>query len=205
MFDQVSKRAVFERYLTEDEERQLLRYVARFNTPLARRDHAWMRLLRQTGIRVGSLSGLTVGAATAALHSGRLALSDEHAKGQRGYQVPANSEAQRALRDLLKVRRALGFAPVPSEALIVTHRGAGMSVRSFQARMAQWREESGLPVHASPHWWRHTLAKRVMKRSTAQDPLGIVQAALGQASRQSAAIYALPDREEIAAALEEAR
>ena len=41
-------RQVFERYLTVVEERRLLAHVAQFADLQARRDHAWMRALRQT-------------------------------------------------------------------------------------------------------------------------------------------------------------
>lgn len=204
MRDRVSQRAVFERYLTEAEEKQLFGYVDQFKGPLAARDAAWMRLMRYTGLRVASVAGLTVADAKTALSTGHLVARDECAKGQRGYQVSCNSKARKALNDLLRVRREMGFAPIADEPLIVTFRGGGMSVRSFQARMAEWRKESGLPVAASPHWFRHTLAKRVIAQSTARDPMGVVQAALGHTCRQSTAIYSLPDREEVAAALEEA-
>lgn len=204
MLDRVSNRAVFERYLTAAEERQLFGYVDQFGGPLAARDAAWMRLMRHTGLRVASVAGLTVADAKAALSTGHLVARDECAKGNRGYQVSCNKPARKALNALLQVRREMGFAPISDEPLIVTFRGGGMSVRSFQARMAEWRKESGLPVAASCHWFRHTLAKRVIAQSTARDPLGVVQAALGHTCRQSTAIYALPDREEVAAALEEA-
>lgn len=205
MLDRTARRAVFERYLTPAEEKALFGYVAQFKDPLAHRDHGWMRLLRHTGIRVGSLAGLTCVDAVRGLETGYLVAADAHAKGKRGYRVPLNKAAQSALRDLLKVRRAMGFPPLPDEPLVITYRGGGMSVRSYQSRMAQWREEAGLPVAASPHWFRHTLAKRVIAQSTARDPLGVVQAALGHSCRQSTAVYALPDREEVAHALEEAR
>jgi site-specific recombinase XerC len=70
--------------------------------------------------------------------------------------------------------------------------------------MAHWREHTGLPVEASPHWLRHTLAKRIIARSTARNPLGVVQHALGHHSLNSTGIYTAPDRDELARALEEA-
>jgi site-specific recombinase XerC len=201
----VAGRAVFERYLTERDEKLLLRHVGKFSDPLAARDHAWMRLLRQTGIRVGSLAGLTVEDAQEAIASGRLRVRDEIAKGGRGYFAGVNSAAKTALRDLLRIRRAMGFPPVPTEPLILSRRGQGMSVRSYQSRMAEWAREAGLTVVASPHWFRHTLAKRIVARSTSNDPLGLVQVVLGQRTRAAASIYALPDREDVDRALELAR
>jgi site-specific recombinase XerC len=205
MKDLVANRAVFERYLTEREEKKLFTHVAAFESPLAQRDLAWMRLLRQTGIRVGSLSKLTLEMGRDALMTNRLDIRSDIAKGEVGYSVALNTVAQRAVRDLIRARRRMGFNEIPEDPLILSTRGRALSVRSFQARMQQWVREAGLQVAASPHWMRHTLAKRVIARSEARDPLGIVQAALGQRSRQSAAIYTLPDREEVARELERAR
>lgn len=205
MLNNVTQRAVFSRYLTEDEEKQLFRFVAQYQCHFARRDHAWMRLLRQTGIRVESCALLTVGDAETALRLGRLRVRPETAKGGRGYEIPTNQEADKALRDLLKVRAEfIGHLDGPDEPLILSRNHRGMSVRSFQARMAEWVKESGLPVEASPHWLRHTLAKRIVKKSTARDPVGIVQIALGQSSRTSTQVYVLPDKEDVARALQEA-
>jgi site-specific recombinase XerC len=205
MLNAVTQRAVFSRYLTEDQERQLFRFVAQFQCMYARRDHAWMRLLRQTGIRVESCALLTVDDAVTALRLGRLRVRPETAKGGRGYELPINLEAEKALRDLLKVRDEFpGSVALPDGPLILSRNHRGMSVRSFQARMAEWVKEAGLPVDASPHWLRHTLAKRIVKKSTARDPIGIVQIALGHTSRASTQIYVLPDKEDVARALQEA-
>lgn len=202
MLNPVTKRKVFSRYLTEVEERQLLREPARYNDPLAQRDHAWMVFMRQTGIRVGSLSQLTVADARAMLASGTVTVHDEIAKGGRGYQVPLNKAARKALEQLLRVRRDQGFDPIASMPLLMSRKGKGLSVRSLQARMQLWRREAKLPVAASPHWLRHTLAKNIIKHSEAKDPQGIVQIALGHRYRETTVLYTLPDREEVLRALE---
>lgn len=205
MFTNVARRAVFERYLTEAEEKQLFRHIAQFASVLARRDHAWMRLLRYTGMRVQSLSLFTVGDATAALTSNTLTVRPETAKGGFGYSAHLGSKAKAALQDLLRIRREMGFPAAPGEPLVMTQRGRGLSVRSYQARMREWVEDAGLQVGASPHWLRHTLAKRVMARSVAADRIGIVQVALGQRTRTSASVYTLPDRDEVARDIEAAQ
>lgn len=201
-------RKVFERYLRPQEERLLFGAVARFADVLAQRDHAWMRLLRQTGIRVGSLAGLTIGDARLALRDKRLQLRKAITKGELGYSVPLNKKAQTALRDLLRIRREQGQGFVDEAPLIVSRKyGAtqrGMSIRAFQDRMQHWRRIAGLPVEASPHWFRHTLAKRIVERSTAKDPRAIVQHALGHSNIISGAIYTFPDREDLENGLEEA-
>ncbi|HFD81026.1 MAG TPA: site-specific integrase [Gammaproteobacteria bacterium] len=197
-------RQVFERYLRSHEERRLLACVAKYGDPLARRDHAWMRLMRHTGLRVGSLAALTVEDAQEALRAHRFRVRAEAAKGGRGYQVPLNRKAEAALRDLLRIRRELGHPQTPEAPLVMSRNHRGMSIRSYQARMRMWCARADLGVQASPHWFRHTLAKRIIERSTARDPRAIVQHALGHTSIVSTAVYTWPDRDDIERAMEEA-
>ena len=216
------ERKVFERYLRPDEERQLFATVGNRADLLAQRDYAWMRLLRQTAIRVGSLAGLTVedarlalgglksvqGKRFADLRGHRLRVRNDIAKKKRGYEVALNKAALQALLDLLRIRRELGHAEIGDAPLVMSRSaratGKGMSVRAFQDRMQHWREAAGLAVEASPHWFRHTLAKRIFERSTATDPRGAVQHALGHASIISGAVYTFPDRDELELTMEEA-
>jgi len=193
---------VFTRYLTAAEERQLFKAVGQYADPLARRDHAWMRALRYTGVRVRAFSRLTVLDANQALRTGYLQLSAEIQKGSRAHTVYLTRKARVAFRDLLRVRRDMGHAPVDDAPLVMSRNHRPLSVRSYQVRMQHWCQLAGLDVQASPHWWRHTLAKRLIARSEARDPLGIVQGALGHRSRNSTAVYVLPDREDVELAME---
>ena len=196
--------AVFDRYLTEAEERTLFATVRMVDDPLARRDYAWMRLLRYTGIRVSTLAGLNCAHARNALRTGRLHIEAALMKGKRReHNGLATAKCQKALRDLLKARREMGFAEDPDAPLIVSRKRMRMSVRSFQARMQLWRTSAGLGCDASPHWFRHTLGKRLMKRSTARDPRGVAQGALDHASINSTGIYTRADKEEVDEAMQE--
>lgn len=198
-------RATFKRYLTRREEKLLLAHIAKAAGLYAQRDHAWMRLMRQTGLRVGSLRALTVGDAQAALASGMLRAAPEHAKGGHGYDVPVKHQAARAaLQDALKVRRAMRLPEDPDTPLFCSRLGQGMAERTFQQRMQMWRLSAGLGVDASPHWWRHTYGKRVYGETTHRDPQAVVQALLGHASRNSTVVYTLPDREDLERAAEAA-
>ncbi len=204
-------RKVFQRYLSHTEEKLLLGKIAEHGHVLARRDHAWMRLLRHTGIRVGALHGLTVQDAKAALKSGHLQVRAEINKGGRAYAVYLNKKAHQALKDLLALRRDMGHGDNPDMPLVMSRTSkaaertdTALSVRSFQARMQHWVRLAGLSIEASPHWFRHTLAKRLMQQSTARDPRAIVQPVLGHASANSTMIYTLPDRQDIEQAMEEA-
>lgn len=201
-----ANRAVFERYLTEREEKRLFSVMhAQRAEPLALRDWAWMKLLRTTGMRVGTLAKLTVGEAREALVSERLVLRDEISKGGRGYEVRLFAPALDALRALLRARRQMDMPEFDDEPLVVSRRGTPLSVRGYQARMQMWVEEAGLKVKASPHWWRHTLAKNAMRESNARDPQAIVQVLLGHRTRATTAIYTLPDRADVEETLRRAQ
>jgi len=196
------QRQVFERYLSEKEESVLFKSIKAFGSVLARRDHAWMLLLRHTGIRVGSLAKLTLDDALLARQSGYLVLRDEVAKGERGYKVFLNKTATLALKRLLKIRKEMGAPMHPDSPFILSRHHKALAVRSFQQRMQHWCGVAGLKVVASPHWWRHTLAKRLMSSSEADDPRGHVCAVLGHSSVVSTTVYTLPDREDIERSLE---
>ncbi|MDZ4813213.1 MAG: tyrosine-type recombinase/integrase [Pseudomonadota bacterium] len=204
MHEAITNRQVFNRYLTEREEKQLLHHVKSIDSPYAKRDLYWMTLARQTGIRIGSIAGLTVADARDALAVKRLTLRDDIVKGRRGYSVPLNTGAMAALRALLKLRVDLKLTADADAPLIWSRQSQRMTVRQFQLRMQYWVTQSKLSVKATPHWWRHTLAKRLMERSVGRDPQAFVQASLGHHSRDSTAVYTLPDREDLAAALQSA-
>lgn len=197
----------FTRYLTRTEERQLFAELRRYNTWTARRDLALFRLLRATGIRVASLCGLTTADARRALRDHRLTLQDAIAKGGRGYDLHASRKARAALLQLLALRRQRGLPEDPDAPLLCHARGqgAGLTPRNVQLRMRHWGRAAGLAVPASPHWWRHTLAKRLLETSTSSNPLAIVGTALGHRDINSTLIYTRPDREEVDAAMENAQ
>jgi len=194
----------FHRYLRRDEEKALFRAIAASADKLAHRDHAWMRLVRHTGIRVGALARLQVGDAMHALEWKELRLSPAIQKGRVAHSIHLNSEAKRALEDLLRIRRQFSRDENPNAPLVLSRTGRVLSIRSFQSRVRYWARQAQLPVDASPHWLRHTLAKRIMAQSTARSPESIVRRVLGHRSLASTAIYTAPDRDDVAQALDEA-
>ena len=192
---------ILERYLTEREERLLFKTVRAFGDLYARRDAAWMQFLRNTGIRVGTMARLTVFDALEALRMKKLVLTDDICKRQ-GYSVPLNRKAVAALRALLAIHRETTGSLRPDSALVLSRKNKPLSVRSYQNRMKHWRETAGLTVKATPHFFRHTVGERIMKHSTAANPLLVVKAALGHARLDSTACYTRPTREQIACDME---
>lgn len=206
---------VMKRYLTEAQQGELLRTINKHSGLLARRDSAWVRLLASTGMRLNELVTMTVGDAEAALRTGHLFVPKEHRKGfSRGsakdHSYLVTEPVRRALLDLLAVRREQGHADARpdldcggSAPLVMSRKHVGVTARAYEQRCAMWAELAGLGEKVSPHWFRHTRAMNIMRRSTASDPRGVVQAALGHTSIASTGVYTQITKEDMAAALAE--
>jgi len=200
-----SHNLVLKKYFTETEEAALFLTVRSSNSWLAERDFAWMTLLRETGIRVGSLAMLTVGHAHEAISTKTLRLSDEICKRGKGYEVFCNKDARAAFKLLITIIESRGLSLTMDAPLIVSERRKSMSIRSFQHRTRWWAERAGIVGNVSPHWFRHTLGKRIMKHSTSNNPLGVAQAVLGHCSITTTGVYTRPDKEDISSTLGETR
>src|SRR3546814_17996546 len=88
------------------------------------------------------------------------------------------------IKALLSIRRELRLGLGPDAPLIVARaraNGEGMTVRGMQKRLVAWRERAGLGVAVTPHWLRHTTGQRLVRDSTAANPLIAAQLALGHA------------------------
>lgn len=197
---------VMERYLTERQQAQLLGTLRKHAAVLARRDYAWIRLLMVTGLRVGEFSRMCLRDARFALETGWLFIPAEHRKGRQGerrdHRVPVTQPVRECLQALIAIHADMGGGEYPERPLVFSRKHRLLSVRAYQERMAHWCAEAGIE-HASPHWLRHTRAMNLMRRTTAANPLGIVQAALGHASVASTGVYTRVSKEELQRALEE--
>lgn len=195
---------MLKRYLTDTEQTLLLSTVKQFSDVLARRDYAWMRLLNDTGFRVTEFSLMTVRDAMTALQSGYIFIPREHRKGKkRDHSKLVTEPVRRALLDLLDIRREMGYLDDGEVPLVMSRKHGVMSVRAYQQRVALWAQFAGIPGNVSPHWFRHTRAMNIMRRTTSNDPRGIVQAELGHANIASSGIYTTVSREDLIAALKE--
>lgn len=195
---------IMKRYLTEGEQSQLLSAPKKLLDVLAQRDYAWMSLLNLTGFRVKEFSLLTVGAAQEALKLGYLYIPREHRKGKRSdHSKLVTQPVREMLLKLLQLREQMGYINQPDAPLVMSRNMKAMSVRSYQARVAYWAVQAGLPKGISPHWFRHTRAMNIMSRTTSNDPRGIVQAELGHSSIGSTSIYTAVTREALAKSLNE--
>jgi site-specific recombinase XerC len=199
-----------DRYLTEDEQARLLGILktAAGRDTLGRRDDAAVRALIHSGLRIGEFLRITVIDALAALRGDYLFIPREHRKGfgkgtARDHEVYVTAPLRRAVEDLLKVRAELFPEGCREDApLIVGRNGEVMTVRNFQLRYKEHARTAGI-ARSSPHWLRHTRGQNIMRRSTAADPRGIVQRALGHVSIASTGVYTATPREAVEAGLRE--
>lgn len=197
------------RYLTDEEQRRLLKVVRDQAGLLAQRDYHWIRLLIETGMRINELATLSLDQAERALATGWMVVRKDQRKGHRtGHEYMVTEPVRQCLTALVELhhelRPALHLAPEVVPPLLWGRCGIvrgvvlaeHMSVRSFQARMKHWAYLAGLPDGVSPHWLRHTRGVNIIRRSRGNNPLKVAQMALGHASIASTGIYTQMSREE---------
>jgi len=214
---------VFMHYFSEQEERRLFRTVKETYGLYAKRDYYWMLLMRETAVRLGVLAGpdarkakehnlpmlgLTVGDAELSLQEGYLVYDTMNAKNLKKHPIALNKSATGALRHLLKIHKEMSAGiewdtPRLERPLFLSRNHQAMSRRSFQARFAQWCRVSEVP-EGTPHWLRHSWAKRFLERTSSPDALRRVQAVLGHSNLSTTSIYTAPDRESLDSAMREA-
>lgn len=199
------------RDLTDDELRRLFKCLHDHRADvLARRDLAVYQFLNETGLRINEFAQTTKGDARQWIRDGRLFIPAHRRKGVRtkagqierqAHSYLLNQNASKALRELLTINeqqmRSQGDLWDDSCPLVVAKTGAALSVRSYQARLAEWASKAGLPDGISPHCFRHTVAQRVRRETTASDPFLQVAYKLGQSARASAMLYSQPSRQEL--------
>lgn len=198
----------FSNYLTKKEQKGFFSAIKAAAGWVAKRDYHMFWLMRLTGMRVGTLVGLTVRDAQEAIAGTEMVFRPEISKRKRGYAVPMTQDIEKHLKGLLLIRRDRGLDLDPDSPLVIarvhSRGGEGITARSVQMRMEHWRGRSGITVPATPHWLRHTLGQRLVRDSTARNPLVTAQLALGHSSLDSTAIYTRPTREEMSLAMREA-
>lgn len=219
----ISESEVFLHYFTEQEEKRLFKTVKETYGIYAKRDYYWMLLMRETAVRLGVLAGpdaskakehnlpmigLTVGDAELSLEEGYLVYDSQNAKNRKKHPIALNKSAISALKQLLKIHKEMSEGiewetPRLDRPLFLSRNNQAMSRRSFQSRFSQWCRLADVPV-GTPHWLRHSWAKRFLERTTSPDALRRVQAVLGHSNLSTTAIYTTPDRDSLTSAMKEA-
>jgi site-specific recombinase XerD len=173
-------------YLTDDEAGALLAAPDRA-TRTGRRDHAWILLAVQTGLRASELTGLARGDA----HLGHGAYIACHGKGRKDRITPLTPGTVTTLRDWLAERGG-----EPGDPLFVTGRGGPMSHDALQQRLAVYAAKAArtCPTLAgkkiTPHVLRHTAAMRLLHAGT---DITVIALWLGHESVTTTQIYLQAD------------
>ncbi|MEO8536069.1 MAG: tyrosine-type recombinase/integrase [Betaproteobacteria bacterium] len=149
------------------------------NEPFAVRDRALFELAYSSGLRLSELTQLDV--AGCDLVTGEVRVLG---KGGKERIVPVGAAARDAAARWLAIRGA--HADPAERAMFTGRRGARLSPRTVQQRLAQWSIRQGLTRHVHPHMLRHSFASHVLQSS---GDLRAVQEMLGHASIASTQVY----------------
>jgi integrase/recombinase XerC len=161
---------------------------------LERRDRALLELAYSSGLRLAEIVGLDVDRLDVAAGEVRVT-----GKGAKERIVPVGKTALAALRAWLAARSPR--VRVGERALFVGERGARLSHRAIQVRLAARAVAQGLDRHVHPHMLRHSFASHVLQSS---GDLRAVQEMLGHASIASTQVYTHLDFQALAKAYDAA-
>jgi integrase/recombinase XerD len=173
-------------FLTGDEAAALLAAPDRA-TRTGRRDHAWILLAVQTGLRASELTGLTC----ADVHLGTGPYVACHGKGRKDRITPLTPGTVTTLRAWLAER-----AGTPDDPLFTTIRGGPMSSDALQQRLAVYATAAGKSCPAltsknvTPHVLRHSAAMALLHAGT---DITVIALWLGHESVTTTQIYLQAD------------
>jgi site-specific recombinase XerD len=156
---------------------------------LDRRDEAAIRLMAETGIRIGELAAMAV--ADVDLATGVAVV--RRGKGGRGRVVPIGPVTGRAIDRYLRTRRQHGRGNEP--ALWVGGKGKGCGPRTLGRAMTRRAELAGIS-NFHPHILRHTAASRWLAAGGSE---GGLMSVAGWSRRDMIDRYVQATRSELAA------
>jgi integrase/recombinase XerD len=173
-------------FLTDDEASALLTAPDRA-TRTGRRDHAWILLAIQTGLRASELTSLTCGD----IHLGPGAYVACHGKGRKDRITPLAPATVTTLRAWLAER-----AGRPDDPLFDTIRGGPMSHDALQQRLTLHAAAAGQSCPAltsknvTPHVLRHSAAMALLRAGV---DITVIALWLGHESVTTTQIYLQAD------------
>jgi len=176
--------------LSVDETARLLAPVDDDDPVQAARDLAMFELFYSSGLRLAELVALDCEALASIAEQGEVRVLGKRNKLRL---VPVGSKAREALVAWSAVRGEL--ARPDEKALFVGQRGARISPRMVESRLARRAVLLGLPTHVHPHMLRHSFASHVLQSS---GDLRAVQEMLGHASIASTQVYTHLDFQHLA-------
>jgi integrase len=192
------------KYLSEKEEKHLVRTVREVKGRKAERDHVIIRLGLGLALRADELAGLTVGDVR---NRETLFVRPEIAKLGSSGMVPIAKDLQALIRHFIKLKLTWKELIHDTSPLFVSRLDAPLSKRSLQEAVEGWMIRAGLTTTRdgnvvalySVHSLRHTCAMRMRERHVR---LETVQKFLRHKSLASTGIYTEATLEELAEAAE---
>lgn len=176
--------------LSVDEAARLLESFEDDDPVQGARDLAMFELFYSSGLRLAELVSLDCDVLDSVAHEGEIRVLGKRSKLRL---VPVGSKAREALAAWSTLRD--GLARPGETALFVGQRGARISPRMVEARLARRAVLLGLPAHVHPHMLRHSFASHVLQSS---GDLRAVQEMLGHASIASTQVYTHLDFQHLA-------
>jgi site-specific recombinase XerD len=143
------------------------------------RDRAMFRLMLDLGLRAGEASALRVGDLSIEFSSPPVAQLRVRGKGNKERILWLLPETLAVVEAWLHQR-----PKVESDALFVTQRGQGISVRGIEDRLVHYCQAAG--VRVTPHQLRHTFGRRMIE---AEMPVTSLQKLLGHAQVTTTQVY----------------
>jgi integrase/recombinase XerD len=166
----------------DDQVNALMTFLAIRASPEGIRDHAMLRLLSATGMRVGEL--VMVDVDDVDFPSGRVRVVG---RGNRERSLPLDEATLDSIRMYLDQARPFLTRNAPQEtALVVNQRGLRLTRQGFWLIMKGLVKEAGLPAMMTPHMLRHSFATHQIGEGLGLEEL---RQLLGHASIATTQIY----------------
>jgi integrase/recombinase XerD len=170
------------RTVEDDQVNALMTFLAVRDTPEGIRDHAMLRLLSATGMRVGELVMVDVDDVDFAESRVRVV-----GRGNRERLLPLDQATLDSVRVYLERARPYLTRNAPGEtALVVNQRGLRLTRQGFWLIMKGLVREAGLPPIMTPHMLRHSFATHQIGEGLGLEEL---RQLLGHASIATTQIY----------------
>lgn len=175
------------RTMTREDIEQLLDAPGSGNSPKVLRDHALLKMLYATGMRVSELVALQLADVDLAQRQVCVCRED----GGKVRQVPINEAAALAVQLYLDRGRA-GLAkqePAPTT-LFLNQRGQPLTRQGLWLIIKEYAAKAGLSYEVTPHILRHSFAAHTLRDHKAS--LSEIQRVLGHAHISTTQIYMQP-------------
>jgi integrase/recombinase XerD len=170
------------RTVQDDQVRALLTFLASRDTPEGLRDHAMLRLLSATGMRVGEL--VMVDVDDIGFDDGRVRVVG---RGHRERNLPLDAATLASIRTYLDRGRPHLTRNAQNEtALVVNQRGQRLTRQGFWLIMKGLVRDAGLPAIMTPHMLRHSFATHQIGEGLGLEEL---RQLLGHASIATTQVY----------------